>query len=97
MKKLIYFVIVVGTLLLACGTTRQWRKGLENEWLGKTKEELVTKRGKPYQINSTDIKGTDFYIYHHIDFTPDIPPNDYYEEFFVNASGKIYKIETYSR
>jgi hypothetical protein len=96
MKKLVYAAVIV-VLLSTCSTTKQWRQGLEKEWLGKTKDELVSKRGEPYQINSVDIKGTDIYIYHHIDFTPDIPPNDYYEEFFVNAGGRIYKIETYRR
>jgi hypothetical protein len=83
--------------LLACSATRQWRLRLEKEWLSKTKEELVSKRGKPYAINDTEVKGAEIYIYHHIDFTPDIPPDDYYEDFFINSSGIIYKIETYSK
>lgn len=88
-------ITIAFLVALGCSTTRKWRSGLEKEWLQKTKEELVAKRGKPYAINTVDVKGTEIYIYYHSDFTPDIPPNDYYEDFFINSSGLIYKIETY--
>jgi len=88
-------ILVLTTVISACSTTRHWRKELEKTWIGKTKDELVSKRGKPDQINSSDVKGTDIYIYIKTDFTPDIPPNNYSEDFFVNGKGIIYKIETY--
>ena len=84
-------------MLSACSSTSHWRKGLEKEWIGKTKDELVSKRRAPAQINTTNIKGTSIYIYSHRDFTPDIPPNEYFEEYYINSTGIIYKIKTYSR
>lgn len=95
MKK-IFLLVSISALLFGCSPTRKWRVGLEKNWLSKNKEELVAKRGKPYQIKDIDGKGAEIYIYHHSDFTPDILPNDYYEEFFINKSGIIYKIETHS-
>jgi hypothetical protein len=88
-------VIAVSVLASACGSMRKWRTDLEKEWLNRTREELVSKRGQPYAINKVDVKDTEIYIYHHTDFSPDIPPNDYYEDFFINKAGTIYKIETY--
>jgi len=95
MKKFcIIFLLTIG--VSACSSTSHWRKALEKEWIGKTKDELVSKRKAPAQINS-DTKGISIYIYMHRDFTPDILPNEYYEEFYVNSSGIIYRIKTYSR
>jgi len=95
MKKLLAITILT-ILISSCSSTRHWRKELEKEWIGKTKDELISKLGKPTQINNTDIQGTDIYIYTHTDFTPDTPPNNYSKDFFINASGIIYKIETYA-
>jgi hypothetical protein len=91
--------ILLGCLILSilsCSTTRKWRKELEREWLGKTKTELLDKLGQPDKINTKDVPGTEILIYIHMDFTPDIPPNTYSKDYFINQDGKIYKIETYS-
>jgi hypothetical protein len=52
--------------------------------------------GQPNKINTADIPGTEILIYIHQDFTPDIPPNTYSKDFFINKDSIIYKIETYS-
>jgi len=90
-------ILIIISLFWGCGTTKQWRIRLENEWLNKSKDALVAKRGKPFEINSVDVKGTEIYIYHHTDFTPEIAPNDYYEDYFINSAGIIYKIKTFAR
>lgn len=95
LKYFVPFMLAAG-IFTSCDVTRAWRNRLKQEWVGKTKEELLAKRGKPYQISSVDIKGTNIYIYHTTDFTPDIPPNNYYEEYFINDKNIIYKIETYA-
>lgn len=93
--------IVIAVLLMifslnSCSTTRQWRKELEKEWIGKTKKELIEKLGEPFQINTTDSPGNEIYIYKNTDYTPDIPPNNYTKDFFMDQNGVIYKIEAYS-
>jgi hypothetical protein len=98
MRKLLRILVIIisSNVLISCSSTRSWRKELEKTWIGKTKTELVSKKGEPKQINTKDISGTEIYIYTHFDFTPDISPNEYAEEYFINQKGIIYKIETYA-
>ena len=72
---------------------------MEKEWSGKTKEELLAKRNAPAEINKLNLilKGKSVYIYMQTDFTADIPPNEYYEAFYVDSGGIIYRIKTYSK
>ncbi len=91
-----FFLLLVWLTISGCSSTRQWRRELEEEWLGKTKQELIERYGTPFQINTEDSPGNEIYIYKHHDFTPDIPPNTYTKDFFINQKGIIFKIETYS-
>ena len=89
-------VILLFLVFSSCSTTKQWKKELEKEWIGKTKKELIEKFGEPFQINTEDSPGNEIYIYYHTDFSPDIKPNNYTKDFFINNEGVIFKIETYS-
>ena len=99
-KKLNSFIYIlllsVFILFNSCSATKKWRRALEKEWIGKTKSELVQAFGEPTQINIDSSPGNEIYIYKHIDYTPDIPPNNYTKDFFINKDDLIFKIETYS-
>jgi hypothetical protein len=90
------FTISILIIGIACSTTREWRKELKQEWIGKSKKELLMKLGQPNKLNTVDVPDTEILIYIHQDFTPDIPPNTYSKDFFINKDSIIYKIETYS-
>ncbi|WP_422104818.1 hypothetical protein [Winogradskyella sp.] len=91
------FCLILIAVVLSCGSANnKWRKELEKEWLGKSKSELIEKYGEPTKIYTVDeFPETEVYLYHHTDFTPDIPPNNYSKDFFINKNGIIHKVKTY--
>ena len=96
MRGLYLRALLICFAVYSCSGPRSWRKELEKEWLGKSREELISVLGEPDYTNTTSVPGTEILIYVHVDFSPDIPPNNYSKDFFIGQKGLIYKVETYS-
>ena len=95
--RVILSCLVITITTISCGSLNtKWRKELEKEWLGKTETELIEKLGEPTKTYTVDeFPDTEVYLYHNTDFTPDIKPNNYSKDFFINKKGIIHKIKTY--
>lgn len=105
MKKTFVF-LVLHLLLISCSQT----KILTEKWAGKTKEELVQKKGPPQRVGSDEIGG-EILVYEETGSTSSYEPvwvNGKYEQvwvsgssnntmlFYINNKGIIYKVNSES-